>query len=94
MDIFQEQTRHSKTNTLNRIIMSTRTDGFWKILTPEQAWHIHKHENIELYILHDDGSESLVFPDEDDVLQQAIDLNISIGIEHSDEEKLQNKSIL
>lgn len=74
--------------------MSTRTDGFWKILTPEQAWHIHKNENIELYILYEDGSESLVYQDEDDALQEAIDLNISIGIEAAEVCNLQNKSIL
>lgn len=74
--------------------MSTRTDGFWKILTQEQAWHIHKNENIELYILYEDGSESLVYQDEDDALQEAIDLNISIGIEAAEIRNLQNKSIL
>ena len=74
--------------------MSTRTDGFWKILTTEQAWYIRKNENIELYILYEDGSESLVYQDEDDALQEAIDLNISIGIEAAEVCNLQNKSIL
>ena len=74
--------------------MSTRTDGFWKILTTEQAWYIRKNENIELYILYEDGSESLIYTDEDDALQEAIDLNISIGIEAAEVCNLQNKSIL
>lgn len=72
--------------------MSTRADGFWKILTTEQAWHIHKNENIELYILYEDGSESLIYTD--DELQAAIDLNMSIGIESSEIRNLQKKSIL
>ena len=72
--------------------MSTRTDGFWKILTTEQAWYIRKNENIELYILYEDGSESLI--NTDDELQAALDLNMSIGIEASEVRNLQNKSIL
>lgn len=74
--------------------MSTRTitNGFWKILTTEQAWYIRNNEDIELYILHEDDSESLVYTD--DELKKAIDLNISIGIECFDVRKLKNKAIL
>ncbi len=68
------------------------TSGFWKILTTEQAWYIRNNENIELYILYEDGSESLIYTD--DELQAAIDLNMSIGIEAIEVHNLENKSIL
>lgn len=73
--------------------MGTRTtSGFWKILTTEQAWYIRNNENIELYILYEDGSESLIYTD--DELQAAIDSNMSIGIEAIEVHNLENKSIL
>lgn len=72
--------------------MGTRTNGFWKILTKEQAWYIRHNENIELYILYEDGSESLIYEDEE--LQRAIDLDISTGIEASEVHRIENKSII
>lgn len=67
-------------------------DGFWKVLTEEQAWHVHQSENVELYVLHDDGSESLIYEDED--LAQALCWGESVGIESNDIDKIKHIALL
>jgi len=54
-------------------------DGFvWKIVT-DYAEDIYKSGIFELYVLYDDGSESLI--DSHEVIQKAIDNGLDIGIE-------------
>lgn len=59
--------------------INTENCGFWIKLSVEQARYIHKNVDIELFALHDDGSESAIYTDEE--FQQAIDYNEQLAVE-------------
>jgi hypothetical protein len=68
---------HSKTHTMKTKVVS---DFVW-LLVSDKAKEIYSSGTFDLYVLHNDGSESLVesYANINDALEVGLDIGIEVG---------------
>lgn len=62
-------------------IKVTQDKFVWKIITPKEAEHLLMNEMFEVYVLHVDGSESLIhtFAEIDTACRMGLSLALEVG---------------